>query len=58
MFMLCNDNALDIPTLDLGLNIQCSDNPMVCFRNNSDFCTDKRRSEFYVGALPGNPSEE
>lgn len=56
--MLCNINVLDILTLDLGLNIQCSDNPMVRFRNNSDFCTDKRRSEFYVGALPGNPSEE
>ena len=57
--MLCNYKVQHIPTLDLGLNVQCGDDPMVpSFRKNSDFCTDKRRSEFAVGALPETPSEE
>lgn len=35
--MLSNDNVQHIPMLDLGHNVQCSDDPMVYFRDNSDF---------------------
>ena len=56
--MLCNDNVQHILTLDLGLKVQCSDDPMVHFRKKSDFHTGKRRPEFAVGALPETPSEE